>query len=100
MVFQGTITRILAIFPPTTLLKMRFFLVCDMNEGVNLDQIFDSFGVPAAEFKEVRLFLKKLCREFGKRNRWMDYVTSTGRIRADAIAEHLPSEDHPSSLRR
>jgi len=63
-----------------------------MNEGVNLDQIFDSFGVPAAEFKEVRLFFEKIVAEnlAKETNGWIT-LTSAGRIRADAIAEHLPS---------
>ena len=63
-----------------------------MNEGVNLDQIFDSFGVSAAEFKEVRLFLKKLWQRIWQKETdgWIT-LTPAGRIRADAIAEHLPS---------
>ena len=63
-----------------------------MNEGINLDQIFDSFGVPAGEFKEVRLFFEKIVAEnLAKETDGWITLTLAGRIRADAIAEHLPS---------
>ena len=63
-----------------------------MNEGVNLEQIFDSFGVSAPKFKEVRLFFEKIVAEnLAKETDGWITLTPAGRIRADAIAEHLPS---------
>lgn len=63
-----------------------------MNQGVNLEQIFDSFGVSVAEFNEVRLFFEKIVAEnLAKETDGWITLTTAGRIRADAIAELLPS---------
>ena len=77
---------------PHTLAEDAILFGLRMNQGVNLEQIFDSFGVPATEFKEVRLFFEKIMEEnLAKETDGWITLTSTGRIRADAIAEHLPS---------
>ena len=76
---------------PHTLAEDAILFGLAANEGVNLDQIFDSFGVPAAEFKEVRLFEKIVAENLAKETDGWITLTSAGRIRADAIAEHLPS---------
>ena len=62
-----------------------------MNDGINLTQIGEHFGIKSTAFTRVHAFLELLVKEkLADRKTDDHFLTAEGRIRCDAIATEMP----------